>query len=235
MPGRARARRCANASGERADMRAIGPVAAVLIALLLVASSVLFTVDQRQNAIVFQLGEVKEVITTPGLQFKWPLIQNVRVFDMRILDLRRRRAAALPHLGQPPGAGGFVRQVAHRRRQAVLRFGAGRRDRSDAAPAPDHFGRAARRVRRAHRARRGLGRARDGDGQGAREGRPGPAPHRRRDRRRAPEARRPAAGSERVGVPPHGGREQAHRQRAALHRRRRVRARSARTPTASAR
>ncbi|HEX7250673.1 MAG TPA: protease modulator HflC [Burkholderiales bacterium] len=66
-------------------MRAIGPVAAVLIALLLVASSMLFTVDQRQNAIVFQFGEVKEVITTPGLKFKWPMIQNVRVFDMRIL------------------------------------------------------------------------------------------------------------------------------------------------------
>ena len=66
-------------------MRALGPVAAVLIALLLVASSALFTVDQRQHAIVFQLGEVKEVIVKPGLNFKWPLIQNVRLFDMRIL------------------------------------------------------------------------------------------------------------------------------------------------------
>jgi membrane protease subunit HflC len=66
-------------------MRALGPVAAVLVALVLVASSVLFTVDQRQNAIVFQFGEVKEVITKPGLHLKWPLIQNVRLFDMRIL------------------------------------------------------------------------------------------------------------------------------------------------------
>jgi membrane protease subunit HflC len=66
-------------------MRALGPVAAVLVALILVASSMLFTVDQRQNAIVFQFGEVKEVITAPGLKFKWPLIQNVRLFDMRIL------------------------------------------------------------------------------------------------------------------------------------------------------
>ncbi len=66
-------------------MRALGPVVAVLVALLLVASSALFTVDQRQNAIVFQFGEVKEVITEPGLSFKWPLIQNVRLFDMRIL------------------------------------------------------------------------------------------------------------------------------------------------------
>ena len=66
-------------------MRAFGPILAVLVALVLVASSVMFTVDQRQNAIVFQFGEVKEVITTPGLHFKWPMIQNVRLFDMRIL------------------------------------------------------------------------------------------------------------------------------------------------------
>ena len=66
-------------------MRALGPIAAVLIALLLVASSAMFSVDQRQNAIVFQLGEVKDVIVKPGLRFKWPLIQNVRLFDMRIL------------------------------------------------------------------------------------------------------------------------------------------------------
>lgn len=66
-------------------MRAFGPILAVLVALVLVASSVMFTVDQRQNAIVFQFGEVKEVIKAPGLKFKWPMIQNVRLFDMRIL------------------------------------------------------------------------------------------------------------------------------------------------------
>jgi len=66
-------------------MRAFGPILAVLVALVLVASSVMFTVDQRQNAIVFQFGEVKEVIREPGLKFKWPMIQNVRLFDMRIL------------------------------------------------------------------------------------------------------------------------------------------------------
>jgi len=65
--------------------RMIGPVAAGLIALFLLVSASLYTVDQRQNAIVFQLGEVKEVITRAGLHFKWPLIQNVQVFDMRIL------------------------------------------------------------------------------------------------------------------------------------------------------
>ena len=66
-------------------MRAMGPVFVALLIGILIASGMLFTVDQRQNAMVFQLGEVKEVITKPGLHFKWPLIQNVRLFDMRIL------------------------------------------------------------------------------------------------------------------------------------------------------
>jgi membrane protease subunit HflC len=67
-------------------VRAVGPLIAALIAALLVVSGALFTVDQRYNAIVFQLGEIKDVVGTPGLHFKWPLIQNVRRFDMRILS-----------------------------------------------------------------------------------------------------------------------------------------------------
>jgi len=66
-------------------MRALGPIAAVVLVALLLLSSALYTVDQRQNAMVFQLGEVKEVVQRSGLHFKWPLIQNVRFFDMRIL------------------------------------------------------------------------------------------------------------------------------------------------------
>ena len=65
----------------------IGIVLAGVLVLVVLASMLLFTVDQRERAIVFQLGEVKEVITTPGLHFKWPLIQNVRYFDARILTL----------------------------------------------------------------------------------------------------------------------------------------------------
>jgi modulator of FtsH protease HflC len=66
-------------------VRALGPVLAALALLIALASGTMFTVDQRQHAIVFQLGEVKDVVTTPGLHFKWPLLQNVRAFDMRIL------------------------------------------------------------------------------------------------------------------------------------------------------
>jgi len=62
-------------------------IGAFVIGLLVLAAMSLFAVDQRQYAIVFQLGEVKEVITVPGLHAKWPLIQNVRTFDNRILTL----------------------------------------------------------------------------------------------------------------------------------------------------
>ncbi|MBU1237195.1 MAG: protease modulator HflC [Gammaproteobacteria bacterium] len=62
-------------------------VGALIFGLLVVASMSLFTVDQRQHALLFQLGEIKEVIREPGLNFKWPLIQNVRFFDRRILTL----------------------------------------------------------------------------------------------------------------------------------------------------
>ena len=66
-------------------MRALGPLLALVVVVVLLISSALYTVDQRQNAIVFQLGEVKEVVQKPGLHVKWPLLQNVRLFDMRIL------------------------------------------------------------------------------------------------------------------------------------------------------
>jgi len=66
-------------------MRAIAPILVAAVIALLVASGSMFTVDQRQSAIVFQLGELKDVITKPGINFKWPMIQNVRFFDMRIL------------------------------------------------------------------------------------------------------------------------------------------------------
>ena len=67
-----------------AKFNAIG--ATVLVVLVVLAMSI-FTVDQRQFAIVFQLGEVKRVIEEPGLNFKIPMIQNVRFFDKRILTL----------------------------------------------------------------------------------------------------------------------------------------------------
>lgn len=63
------------------------PLLAVVVAALLVASQALFTVAQTQAAIRFQLGEVIDEITEPGLYFKLPLVQNVKYFDRRNLTL----------------------------------------------------------------------------------------------------------------------------------------------------
>jgi membrane protease subunit HflC len=62
-------------------------IASVLIALML-ASSILFVVDQRQVAVVYALGEIKEVITEPGLKAKLPPpFQNVVFLDKRVQTL----------------------------------------------------------------------------------------------------------------------------------------------------
>ena len=67
--------------------RSVSTVLIGLVVILVVASLALFTVDQRQNAIVFRLGEPVQVITKPGLYLKVPLLDNVRFFDVRILTM----------------------------------------------------------------------------------------------------------------------------------------------------
>lgn len=62
-------------------------IAGVVLFAIVLASMSLFTVDQRQYAIVFQLGQVKDVIDSPGLNVKLPMIQNVRYFEKRILTM----------------------------------------------------------------------------------------------------------------------------------------------------
>ncbi|MCO6427562.1 protease modulator HflC [Nitrosomonas communis] len=62
-------------------------LSSIVVVLVLVASSAIYIVDEREQAILFQLGEVVDVKTTPGLYFKIPIAQNVRYFDSRILTL----------------------------------------------------------------------------------------------------------------------------------------------------
>lgn len=68
-------------------MKKIGNILVAVLAALILLSLSLFTVDQRQAALVFQLGEIVGVKKAPGLYFKIPLLQNVRYFDTRILTL----------------------------------------------------------------------------------------------------------------------------------------------------
>lgn len=65
----------------------VSTVIALLIALWIL-SSMIFVVNQRQYAIVFALGEMKKIISTPGLHFKLPPpFQNVVFLDKRILTI----------------------------------------------------------------------------------------------------------------------------------------------------
>lgn len=59
---------------------------AVILALVIIFGS-MFTVDQRQQALVVQLGDPIRVVQEPGLNFKVPLIQDVIYIDKRILAL----------------------------------------------------------------------------------------------------------------------------------------------------
>jgi membrane protease subunit HflC len=69
-------------------MNRLGFIFSSLLVLLGLASSTLFVVDQRQFGVVYALGQIKEVITEPGLNFKLPPpFQNVSYIDKRLLTL----------------------------------------------------------------------------------------------------------------------------------------------------
>jgi membrane protease subunit HflC len=73
-------------------MKATVPLIALVVGALLVASQSLYTVDQRQYAIRFQLGEIVAVQSSAGLYGKIPLLQNVKFYDRRILTLDNAEA-----------------------------------------------------------------------------------------------------------------------------------------------
>ena len=69
-------------------MNRLGFVIGAILLALVVVSSTLFIVDQRQVAVVYEFGQIKEVITEPGLKFKMPPpFNNVGFLDRRIQTL----------------------------------------------------------------------------------------------------------------------------------------------------
>ncbi len=67
-------------------------IAIIIIGILITLILTAFTVDQRQAAIRFRLGEVVSIYTKPGLYFKVPLIENIRIYDTRIQTLDTKDA-----------------------------------------------------------------------------------------------------------------------------------------------
>lgn len=68
-------------------MRNIGTILIGVFVLLVVITSSAYTVDQREFALVFRLGEIVSVKKSPGLYFKMPMVENIRYYDKRILTL----------------------------------------------------------------------------------------------------------------------------------------------------
>jgi membrane protease subunit HflC len=58
-----------------------------VVLLIIFGLSSIFVVDERQRALVLQFGQIRQVIETPGLNFKIPFIQEVVFYDARILAL----------------------------------------------------------------------------------------------------------------------------------------------------
>lgn len=69
-------------------MNRVGFIVSSLLVALALLGSTLFVVDQRQFGVVYALGQIKNVITEPGLHFKLPPpFQNVSYIDKRLLVL----------------------------------------------------------------------------------------------------------------------------------------------------
>ena len=68
-------------------MRRLTYLIPAVVLLISVALSSIFVVDERQRALVLQFGQIRQVIETPGLNFKIPFIQEVVYYDSRILAL----------------------------------------------------------------------------------------------------------------------------------------------------
>ncbi len=66
--------------------RLLAIIGAVLVVGGILMMSSFFIVDQTEQALVLQLGEVRRVIRQPGLWIKRPFIENVVFYDNRVLD-----------------------------------------------------------------------------------------------------------------------------------------------------
>ncbi len=76
-------------------MKATLILPAVVIAIAGILSS-MFIVDERERVLVLQFGQVKQVISEPGLNFKIPLIQDVVRYEDRILGLPTKPLEVTP-------------------------------------------------------------------------------------------------------------------------------------------
>ncbi len=68
-------------------MRKMGLLLPILVVAIVGVLSALFVVDEREKALVLRFGQIKQVVTEPGIGFKVPLLDEVVRFEDRILSL----------------------------------------------------------------------------------------------------------------------------------------------------
>jgi membrane protease subunit HflC len=71
-------------------MAAMKTLLVVIVIVLIIGSFSVFTVNEREKAIMFRLGEIVSTEYKPGLHFKIPIVNNVRKFDARVLTVDAR-------------------------------------------------------------------------------------------------------------------------------------------------
>jgi membrane protease subunit HflC len=69
---------------------ALTVVAALLVVVMILVSSSVYTVGEAEKAIKFQLGEILDTNSTPGLHFKIPFINKVKVYNAKLLTLESK-------------------------------------------------------------------------------------------------------------------------------------------------
>ncbi|MCH8465983.1 MAG: protease modulator HflC [Roseinatronobacter sp.] len=117
-------------------MKKAGVLLPVLVVAIVTAFSALFVVDERENVLVLQFGQVKQEIKEPGLGFKLPFIQEVVRYDARILGLQTQPLEVTPLDDRRLVVDAFLRwrlEAVRRFREAVgvdgVRAAQGRMDR----------------------------------------------------------------------------------------------------------
>ena len=68
------------------NRRLLAIIGVVLVVAGILAMSSFFTVDQTEQALVLQFGQPRRVIREPGLWVKRPFVENVILYDTRVLD-----------------------------------------------------------------------------------------------------------------------------------------------------
>ena len=77
-------------------MKKVALILPVAVIAAVIALSALFIVDERENVLVLQFGQVKQVRTDPGLGVRIPFIQEVVRYDARILGLQTQPLEVTP-------------------------------------------------------------------------------------------------------------------------------------------